>query len=402
MVTIRISPMAWMKMQTLVTGYDKEVGWFGTCEELAPLDFRIKDILIFPQYTSGCFIDDERDDPMEFRNWLDTLTDEQYEQRRLWGHSHVNMGVSPSGTDTSMFKRFAETNCAALVNRFAICLIMNKRAEMHWWVFDGETNKEYKKDEINVFIEVQEGVSNLEFFESTKELVRDIRPTTAFLFGSGYYYGGSRGVFGSDHEVAPGYNYGGYNAYVYKREESAAKKDEQPKTSNTDAKTKFKEVVADTYVSEYDEDDEYDMQYLLSDIYGSNWYAYVITIESDGVTVEEADSHEFDRKKDIIIEDYWTGDEYRFILCDEPLVDNHPLSDNSVAMTLLKNYKVNPKNNSFVAYEVYRDALQQVYPFDEQEVLELMEADVAEYSQEDGDECAMIIIEKGGSSDEHK
>ena len=52
--TIRITPTAWMKMQTLVMGYDKEVGWFGTCEHVAPLEFRIKDILVFPQYTGGC------------------------------------------------------------------------------------------------------------------------------------------------------------------------------------------------------------------------------------------------------------------------------------------------------------------------------------------------------------
>ena len=60
--TIRISPIAWMKMQTLVMGYDKEVGWFGTCEQIGQLEYRIKDILVFPQYTSGCFVDDERDD----------------------------------------------------------------------------------------------------------------------------------------------------------------------------------------------------------------------------------------------------------------------------------------------------------------------------------------------------
>lgn len=399
MVTIRISPVAWMKMQTLVTGYDKEVGWFGTCEELGPLNFRIKDILIFPQYTSGCYIDDERDDPMEFRNWLDTLTDEQYEQRRLWGHSHVNMGVSPSGTDTSMFKRFAETNCAALVNRFAICLIMNKRAEMHWWVFDGATNKEYKKNEINVLIEVEQGMSNLEFFESTKEFVRDIRPTTAFLFSSGYSYGsygGSRGtVFGSNHETAPGYNYGGYNSYIKEREESEKKKEANISKKDNEVQNPFHMVV-------YDEEDDDDNPFAGIDDYPyenwayESWTAYDIIIEKDGITVEEADANKYNEKRDVIIEDYCSGDEYRFIICDEPLVENHPLSDTSVAMALLKRVKMDPENRYFVAYEVRGDSLKQLCPFDEHEVLDLMTMDVSDIDQKDGDPCAMVIVERNG------
>ena len=207
-INVRISPVAFMKMQTLVTGFDKEVGWYGTVERIED-GFRVTDVLVFPQYTSATYIDDERDDPLEFRNWLDTLTDEQYNSRRLWAHSHVNMGVTPSGVDTDMFKRFKESCCVeGIPNRFTLCLIINKRSQMFWWAYDADAKKEYKDKDINVMIEVVEGQTNLEYFEWAKGLVRDIYPTTAFLFGCGGYSGsGYKGY-------ATGYNYGTYNTYA--------------------------------------------------------------------------------------------------------------------------------------------------------------------------------------------
>lgn len=183
MLNVMISPVAFMKMQTLIMGFDKEVGWFGLVDKLGAEEYRVSDILVFPQYTSGAFIDDEQDDPLEFRKWLDTLTDEEYVARRLWGHSHVNMGVSPSGTDTSMFKRFAETNKAALDNRFALCVIINKRMDMFWWAYDAETETEYLDKDINVIIEVEAGTSNVRFFEESKKLVRDLYTNKSFIFG---------------------------------------------------------------------------------------------------------------------------------------------------------------------------------------------------------------------------
>ena len=183
MLNVRISPVAFMKMQTLVMGFDKEVGWFGLVDKLGAEEYRVSDILVFPQYTSGAFIDDEQDDPLEFRKWLDTLTDEEYVARRFWGHSHVNMGVSPSVTDTGMFKRFAETNAAALENRFALCVIINKRLDMFWWAYDAETKTEYIDKDINIIVEVEAGTSNVEFFEESKNLVRDLYTNKSFIFG---------------------------------------------------------------------------------------------------------------------------------------------------------------------------------------------------------------------------
>lgn len=186
MVNIRISPKAFMKMQTLVMGYDKEVGWYGTAKNIGENEYRIEDILIFPQYTSSCFIDDENGDPLESTRWLESLSDDEYNNRRFHGHSHVNMTVSPSGTDNAFFKRFSDSNSA--VGSFTIDLIINKSMQMHWWVMT-EDGTEYKNKDINVMLEIEEGVTNIEYYESTKAYVKDLVPSTKFIFGvkSGYY-----------------------------------------------------------------------------------------------------------------------------------------------------------------------------------------------------------------------
>lgn len=183
MINIRFSPLAFIKIQTLVNGYDKEVGWYGTTEKVADHDFRIIDIMVPPQYTSAAYISDCKDDPLEFQKWLDTLDDDTYNAKRFHGHSHVNMSVGPSGTDDEFFKAFSHTNSMATINSYTIDLIINKKMDMHWWVMD-EDGTEYKNKDIEWTVEVQPGVTIDEFFDSTRELVRDIYKSSQFLWGS--------------------------------------------------------------------------------------------------------------------------------------------------------------------------------------------------------------------------
>ena len=55
MAIVRISPTAWMKIQALVVGYDKEVAWYATVEKIGIGEYRMKDILVYPQIASGAF-----------------------------------------------------------------------------------------------------------------------------------------------------------------------------------------------------------------------------------------------------------------------------------------------------------------------------------------------------------
>jgi len=53
---------------------------------------------------------------------------------RLWGHSHVNMGVSPSGQDNAQMKMFTN-GIERGPNPFFIRVVSNKKKEMHVSIF---------------------------------------------------------------------------------------------------------------------------------------------------------------------------------------------------------------------------------------------------------------------------
>lgn len=195
---ILITPSAWMKMQTLVMGYDKEVGWYGTVDKLTEKGsdvptYRITDILVYPQYSNGAYVEDAIDSPYaedqaEMYRWLnDELSEEQYNKKRFQGHSHVNMGAYYSTTDKDFCRRFAASVSGKdIVNPYVITVVMNKKQESLWWICDFEEGKEYTNGEIDYMIEVEEGITQGIYFEDTKSLVKDrlvIRDTSNFLFG---------------------------------------------------------------------------------------------------------------------------------------------------------------------------------------------------------------------------
>lgn len=194
---ILITPSAWMKMQTLVMGYDKEVGWYGTVDKLTEKGsdiptYRITDILVYPQYSNGAYVEDAIDSPYaedqaEMYKWLEDLSAEQYNKKRFQGHSHVNMGAYYSSTDKDFCRRFAASvSGKGIENPYVITVVMNKKQESLWWICDFEEGKEYTNGEIDYMIEVEEGITQGIYFEDTKSLVKDrlvIRDTSNFLFG---------------------------------------------------------------------------------------------------------------------------------------------------------------------------------------------------------------------------
>lgn len=185
---IFISPRALLKMQALVMGYDKEVGWWGTVEKIKSEEYRIKDILVFPQYTGAAYIDDEAEDPLEMSKWLDSLSDEVFNEKRFFGHSHVNMGVYFSPEDSKMFDRQVDVIKRASVNNYYLSVVLNKRGEMYWKAWDGETDKEYEGNEIEIMFEVEDGLTNIDFFENSKKMVKDLKrkSSNSLIFGGGH------------------------------------------------------------------------------------------------------------------------------------------------------------------------------------------------------------------------
>ena len=172
--TITLSAQAYMKIFALVHTYSTEVEWHGVVERTAADAFHIKDVLIFPhKVTSATVISDQT----EYEKWLDTLDDNTFNALRFHGHSHVNMGVTPSGVDMTYrynilnnFGTPSETS-----DLFYIFLIFNKRGDISGEIYDLQNNALYSKsttaDEIKIVIEDCDWLTD--FLDEAKKVVTE-------------------------------------------------------------------------------------------------------------------------------------------------------------------------------------------------------------------------------------
>ncbi len=99
---ILISDHAYRRMCLIVETAPKEVGWLGTVDRLASGNFFIDEVFVPEQEVSGSETDPTDEGQFNVMNELVEMGEEgmkKIERLRFWGHSHVHMGTSPSGTD---------------------------------------------------------------------------------------------------------------------------------------------------------------------------------------------------------------------------------------------------------------------------------------------------------------
>ena len=136
-----ISMPAWRKMTALINECDKEIAWHGVVSKERNV-YTIEDILVFPQTVTGCTV---TSDETEYSLWLANQPDEIFNKLRFHGHSHVNMGVTPSGVDTTY-----QEDILRNLNDFYIFMIWNKKGD-HWCaIYDLESNMAYNTNDIEV------------------------------------------------------------------------------------------------------------------------------------------------------------------------------------------------------------------------------------------------------------
>lgn len=142
-IILNVTLEAWLKMWSLVHSEKGEIGWHGTVEKVKKGVYIIKDILMYPQYVTGVTV---QTDDIEYGNWLHKeITDDQINHLRFHGHSHVNMGTSPSGTDTNWYDQILQ----GLDNDdFYIFMILNKREEYFLEIYDLIDNVIYEKTDV--------------------------------------------------------------------------------------------------------------------------------------------------------------------------------------------------------------------------------------------------------------
>ena len=182
--TINFTPLAFAKMHKLIMDYSTEVAWHGVIKRDQNDDsvFWVEDILVYPQVVTGATVNTDQE---KYTNWINELTDDQFNNLKFQGHSHVNMGVSPSTTDTSHQKDIIEQLRGEM---FYVFMIWNKRFEFNAWVYDMKRNTVYDGNDVKVNICDRDGVDIGNFVAEAKKLAS---PSTSYgtasytSFGSG-------------------------------------------------------------------------------------------------------------------------------------------------------------------------------------------------------------------------
>jgi len=131
--SVYYTPTAWFTIQHLVDIAPKEVGWLGIVEPLDSGDYLITDIHIPEQTVTAAETDIDSDAMMDLYNELladDVDTSKLY----YWGHSHVNMGVSPSLQDEIQIEEYLES-CPIFIRG-----IYNKKGASKVDIFDKNLN----------------------------------------------------------------------------------------------------------------------------------------------------------------------------------------------------------------------------------------------------------------------
>lgn len=230
-VTVVFTKRAKEKQDLLIQEFSTEVGWHGIArrDEKDPKTFWIDDIVIFPQKVTGATVTPEQG---AYDTWLMKLPDEQFNHCRYHGHSHVNMGTTPSGTDDAFqmgtLKKLRGDGLqpaeqAKFMEQlgdtaFYIFMIWNKRGEVNVRVYDMMTNRYYSGSEVKIVNE--DAHTWADFLAEAKSCV-----TTHTISYQGYVspysgaqYSGYQGLYAQ--AIGAQSKQGGYKGDVEDKDES--------------------------------------------------------------------------------------------------------------------------------------------------------------------------------------
>ena len=170
--TVYITTEAYLKMRKLVDEVSTEIGWYGTVTKCPGLDnvFVIEDILVYPQKVTGVTCEQDDDKMFEFEI---SLTTDQVNHKRFQGHSHVNMGVTPSGVDEQFYQ-----DLLTQVNDYFIITVTNKAKSYTTRFYDIANNILYSDVPIRVLL--NDGTELDVWFNEAKEQLHNKTVTNTF------------------------------------------------------------------------------------------------------------------------------------------------------------------------------------------------------------------------------
>ena len=170
--TVVFSPLAYCKMMMLVSSFSTEVAWQGVARRSDEDDediYFIDDVVCYPQEVAAATTKPTDD----YDDWAFNLDESYYNNLRMQGHSHVNMGTSPSGPDHAQQEEYLSQLTA---EDFYIFLIWNKRNEHYAKIFDIKKNVMFDDKDINVIVADDSGFISDEFIAEAKDMVSVASP----------------------------------------------------------------------------------------------------------------------------------------------------------------------------------------------------------------------------------
>lgn len=249
--TLRFTSMAWDKMHALVAKFDKEVAWHCTAERLENNVYQLSDVLVYPQKVTSATVEM---DEIGYAKWIQSgieAGDERFDHLYCQGHSHVNMGCSPSSTDLDHQRKILEM---MRDTGFYVFLIWNKKGEYNAWIYDLGNNICFEKADIQIEVE-DDSDSITKFLAEAKSQVVDTPPVTRYA-GSGAGYANTYGA------------YGGYSGYSGSSKPASKETDDTSMPKGSKQKVKAIASKSSAYSSSYDFCDYRDPFYYSDRYYG--------------------------------------------------------------------------------------------------------------------------------------
>lgn len=257
--TLYFREIAWTKMQALIREFDKEVAWHGVARrgiDETKDEYFIDDIMVYPQEVTGATVNTDQE---KYEMWLMQHDDEVFNNIRMQGHSHVNMGVSPSSVDTT----HQEKILAQLEDdMFYIFVIWNKKNDKTIKIYDLTKNILFDTTDVDVMI-IEDETGIEKFVRESKEMVID-KPITVYsganskntTYYNGYQNGYSKTYGTTNNAVTP-------TATQSKADDKKEDKSECKKGHRKESKNRF--------YNDYDNDG-----------YGYNGYGYQSNFDDCG------------------------------------------------------------------------------------------------------------------------
>lgn len=109
-------------IEYVVRSISTEVGWFNFADKISVNHIHISGIIIPKQDVNGVTTEITTEGMMELTEYGDDM-----DRIKCWGHSHVNMPVTPSGQDDTTFD---ELSSEQVGHDFYIRMIANKLGEL--------------------------------------------------------------------------------------------------------------------------------------------------------------------------------------------------------------------------------------------------------------------------------